>query len=464
MHFYEIWSVSSMIKSLEEMLPVSVNIPFVIAVVGAVFSVFAVFVCVLLFWKEMKQIADCNGIFSNIKIAEIIVYSVLFFAFALLTVISFLKTDAFYATEHIYDVIFTSDSPTLVKGNAYLTLYHTENDIRQPLFAVFSAPFTGMPYLLGKLFGASASVEAILLNIAQLIMLFAANFVVAKMLEFDAPKRICYMVVSCCTYTVLLFSMMMEQYIVAYFWLVLCVFLICESQKTSQLAFWGTGGTLLTGAVLLPFMSTRSPFKDFKKWFCETFKYGLGFIAFIFAFGRADIFLNLVEKYNRFNYFSGHSISFTDKLVMYSYFVKNCFVAPDAGADFVSAGHISWQMSQPQTFDFIGIAIFTLAIISAVLNRKKKSSLFAIGWIGFSVIMLVFLGWGTKENGLILYALYFGWAYLILVFQLFEKIEEKLKIKFITPVLSFTFCIVMLIINIPAIKEMLDFATTYYPV
>jgi hypothetical protein len=74
------------------------------------------------------------------------------------------------------------------------------------------------------------------------------------------------------------------------------------------------------------------------------------------------------------------------------------------------------------------------------------------------------LGSGTKENGLILYALYFGWAFLVLLFLLVEKIENKLNIKFLIPVVTMVTVIALLVINIPAILEMVNFAITYYPV
>ena len=83
-------------------------------------------------------------------------------------------------------------------------------------------------------------------------------------------------------------------------------------------------------------------------------------------------------------------------------------------------------------------------------------------WVVFSVIMLLLFGWGTKENGLILYALYFGWAFLVLLFQLLEKIEEKLHVRFLLPFVTACAVAALLAINIPAIKELLDFAIIYY--
>ena len=57
--------------------------------------------------------------------------------------------------------------------------------------------------------------------------------------------------------------------------------------------------------------------------------------------------------------------------------------------------------------NILGIIILILVLVSAIYNRHKYSSMLSIGWVGFSVIMLLGLGWGTVENGLILYALYF---------------------------------------------------------
>ena len=84
-------------------------------------------------------------------------------------------------------------------------------------------------------------------------------------------------------------------------------------------------------------------------------------------------------------------------------------------------------------------------------------------WVAFSAVMLLILGWGTAENGLILYALYFGWAFLALLFQLVEKIGETLRVKYLTEVCSFAAAAGLLVCNIPAIMEMIEFAVMYYP-
>lgn len=462
--FYAYWSVSRKVQALKAMLPISIDILGVISVFGAAAAVFFVYFCVLIFWKEMMKTISDNGIFDDVSIPEQIVYSILIIASLALVFFSFAQTEAFYGTEYDFNIIYTSDSPSLVKGNVYLALTHPENDLRQPLFAVFAVPFVGIPYLLGKMFGASASVQAMLINMVQVVMLFAANFMLAKMMRLNVTKRICFMLLASCTYTHLLFTLMMEQYIVAYFWLLFCMYLISEKQRPDRIALWGAGGTLLTSLILLPFMSEKNPTRNLKEWFTDMVKFGLEFVAVMLVFCRFDVIFNLVANISFLDRFTGKTVTFADKFYQYIAFVSNCFVAPDAGVNTTAVDHISWQLNPVTSINFIGAAIVLLVIVSAVLNRDKKSSLLSVGWVAFSVIMLLGLGWGTKENGLILYALYFGWAFLVLLFQLVEKIEDKLNVKFLIPIFSIGCSVLLAMVNIPSIMEMVNFAITYFPV
>lgn len=461
--FYKNWNDSSKAAAVQEKLSLPSSFPAIISIAGSICSVLFVFLCVTFFWKKMKSLASETELFNGLVKWELIIYSVLFFALVCLSIFAFVQSQAFYGTEHEYDVIFSSDSPYLVKYNAYLSLFHSENDIRQPLFAVFSAPFLSIFFLFGKVFSSSPCVIAILLNIGQIAVIFVTNLILAKTLELNTVKRISFVLLSVCTFATTLFSLMMEQYIITCFWMILCIFIVCKEQRKHTIALLGASGTMITSALLLPFFSNFSPFKDFKKWFYDVFRCGVSFLLLVLTFGRADVFLTLVEKYVSLNKFTSRNLTITDKLMQFSHFVSNCFTAPDAGIDLTSLDHPSWQLAFPSEFCISGIIIFSLAIISIIINRKKIISRISAVWIAFSLVMLVVLGWGTAENGLILYSLYFGWPYLVLLFQLAEKIEEKLRVKFVIPILSVIACVGMLIINIPAIKEMLDFAIAYYP-
>jgi len=430
---------------------------------GGVCAVFFVFFCLLLFWKKLGEIVNDSKLFHSINPAEWCVCGLLAVGALSFMVYAFSQSQAFYRTDYLSDVIYTSDSPMLVTTNAYMTLTHVENDLRQPLFAVFAAPFIGIPYLIGQLTGAPASIRAMLENGVQVFLLLITNLMLAKMLQLDPMKRICFMLLSFCLYSQILFTLMMEQYIIAYFWLILCAYCIFEGTQASRMALWGAGGSLLTSMAILPFMSNHSPIKNTKAWLTEMIQYGLEFLVFLCLLGRFDVLFNLFPQISRLSRFGGQAVTFMDKLYQYTAFIGDCLVAPSTMVAPSANAPISWQLCMPEDIDLLGVAVLVLAAVSAIWNRDKKTSLFAAGWMGLSVVMLIILGWGTAENGLILYALYFSWALLVLLFQLVEKIETLLKVRFLVPLISVGAGAALLWLNIPAVIDLLHFAITHYP-
>ena len=461
------WLLSPKTVAFKERIPMLMEMINILSILAAVVGLCFVYFCVLAFWKKFLSILSESQVFGNISPAEWIVYGVLLLTTLGWMVYSFAQTKAFYETELtegiICGAIYTSDSPLLVQDNCYLSLTNPENDIRQPLFAVFAAPFIGIPYLLGRVTGGSTTVEAILMNSAQVVMLFAANIILAQLMRLTARRRICFVLLLTCTYPQMLFTLMMEQYIVAYFWMVFCMYLISEGQEARSFALCGAGGTLITSMILMPLTSKELPSKRFRSWLSDMIRLGLEFVAMLLFFCRFDVIFNLAKKISFFSDLSGHELTFMNKLNQYIAFIHDCILAPNAGIKVASPTHISWQLSEVTDINLIGIALLILTVISAIWNRNKKSSIFASVWVGLSAMVLLVLGWGTTENGLILYSLYFGWAFFVLLFQLAEKIEDKLNVKFIIPALSICCAVALVVINFPSIVEMVDFAVQYYP-
>ena len=358
-------------------------------------------------------------------------------------------------------MIYTSDSSLLLNQNSYLLLTHVENDIRQPLFALFSAPIVGIPYLIGNLLPISYALKVVLINWGQIFILIFSNFLLSKALNFSGIKRISFMLFLTLTHTYMLFIFMIEQYIIVYFWLMLLIYSICDNKDT-KIVFWGSAGTLITNMAMLPFVIRT--FGNLKEVCNKMLTWCVEFLLIIFAFGKANIIFNLVGRLNFLSKFGGADILFSNKICQYFAFIRNCFFAPNAGINVTSFDYISLQLNSIFTIDRIGILIFILAIISFILNKNKKITLIAGYWIILSIIILVVFGWGTYENGLILYSLYFGWAFIVLLFQLIDVIQNKLKLKFLTPFISSIMCCFLGGINLTAICKLIEFATTYYSV
>ncbi len=391
-----------------------------------------------------------------------ILFAVVWAVLTVFTVFAFVSSHAFYGGDIPYDLIYTSDSPDIVGRGAYLWLRHPENDIRQPFFAVFSAPFLGIPYLISLPFWGIGFVQPILLAAVQTAMLLAAFFMISRLLHMDRLMRTAFVIFCSSAYTSLLFNIMMEQYIVGSFWLILFIFLVREEENRSVTAYIGAAGTLLTSAVLFPLLSDKNPVKCFKEWFRDMFGAALKLLLAFAVFGRADCILGLFTSVKKLGRFTGASVPLSQRLKQYTHFAANLFAAPEAGIC-RDTQNISWQLAEISDYSVMGIVLIILCIIGFIVSRKDKLSQISICWIGLSVLLLVIVGWGAAENGLILYSLYFGWAFFVLIYKLFSAVFERLGLTKLLPYFYMAAAAVMLVINVPEILRMISFAAEYYP-
>lgn len=426
---------------------------------AAVLALPFVYLCLTWFYSWLRDTFLELGTFRDVSKGEWVLYGGMLLVCILLVTAVFLKSDAFYGTAHPFDIIYTSDSPELVGQNAYLDLRHHQNDLRQPLFAVFAAPFLGIPYLLSRLTGASLCWYALLMDYAQIALLLFTNFLLAKMLDLPGKKRMLFMGLTLLSYPVLLFLLMMEQYIVAYFYLILTMYLLSQRNRRSTAAIWGTGGTLLTGMILLP---TLAQHRTFREWFREMLDRALEFVAVLLLFGRLDIILNAATQIISMTQFTGKALTFGDKLNQYTGFFRACLIAPNGGTDLTTMGFASWQLRPADGICILGVVVLALCALSVFLNRKDRTSILAGGWMVFSFLVLCLLGWGTQENGLILYALYFGWPVWLLLFRLGQRVEDK--IPHAGTILGILGMIALAAVNLPAMLGLIQFACAYYPI
>lgn len=184
----------------------------------------------------------------------------------------------------------------------------------------------------------------------------------------------------------------------------------------------------------------------------------------MFLFSRGGIIYESTSHLVSLTNFTGigrNYISFTDRLAQYTHFLCSIFFSPDAGLH--TGDFISWQLRQPESINCTGLAVLALALFSAFINRKSKICRVSFMWVILSFIVLCAIGWGTAENGLILYSLYFSWAFYILIFMLVLKAEELSGIKILAPLLVVAALCVFVRVSFPAISELVDFAVKYYP-
>ena len=116
-----------------------------------------------------------------------------------------------------------------------------------------------------------------------------------------------------------------------------------------------------------------------------------------------------------------------EKFYKYTTFVESLFKVPMGHVE-EFLGYNAYRLPIPTTISIFGLVILGIVLLSFILNRKEKIAWISILWVIFSIIILCFVGWGTVENGLILYSLYFAWAFYLLIYMLIKKLIHNKKV------------------------------------
>ena len=376
----------------------------------------------------------------------------------LLIIWAYGNTTAFYGSGY-NDVIYGSDSYTLTSSNVWLSLFQRQNDLRQPLYMLTAAPFMGIAYILGIILNCFyVNGLAIAYAFVQALLLVWSIWLLSHLISDNDIIRSLIILILSVSYPAIVFSLCLEQYVSSFFWLIMAVVAVMYDQKKADLMIIGAANGLLTSAFLVVWKKAKS----FVEWFQSAFKCGMMFLLTLFAFGRADIFLNIKANLAEIFQHTGKKLTIVDKAYQYSKFVVDCFVGQPAVEKVHNSGFLIWGSSEPNTINVVGIIIIVLIVVAVIWNRDSLLCKISASWIGFSVLLLCVLGWGTSSNALFLYSLYFSWAFWVPFFLSFQKIYNKGYKKSVIVILT---CLFILIakLNIAEFIRMLNFAIENYP-
>lgn len=480
-HFLHILSVpSSRLRALvaaHGMLRPYTVTSIVAAILGAAVGLyFAYAVCVFVCKRLLAFITDFFHR-QGISRAEKITYGVLFAVSAILITTFYLNSDAFFPSpKNVNGDIFSADcSLLIVSNNAFLSLSHGENDIRQPLFSVFASPFGAIPYLVSLAVPFRWSLP-LFTALANLVLLLFSTLILSQLLRLSSPERIIFAIVSSLTFSHIAFSLFIEQYIVAVLYLFMLLYAYCEHKRLDTFALYAATGTLTTSCAAALFMAEPSPQKNPAARIKRLFFLALGFVVLVVAFCRAEVF-DFKDTINLMRFTGAKTaVPFSMRLLQFFDSVPYYFVSPaakvvfspetlDASGNVISPAHCYYTIAEVTKLSVPGIVILILCGASAFINRRNVLARFSAFWIAFCFLLTGVVGWGcgTAENTLFLYALYFGWAYFVLLFMLVQNVAEVFRAKWLVSAVSAAACVVLLLLNIPGVKSMIDFALTYYP-
>jgi len=437
---------------------------------GAAFTAFAGVVSVLalfvyLYWFLGWFTERMRDVFCATDAVERWYLPAALLVFALVITLVYANTDVFYsanaASDNIWDkvdIVYSSDSSVLTEHNVFYNIGASENDIRQPLFGAFAAPFALGASLVARLLLVPQAYTTIL-QIVQSALLALSLMLVVRMIGVSGPAKALTFVCFSLLYPTMLYLLNMEQYIFASFWLILLLWMIVRGDVRGRDTAWiaATGSMLTSGVFVLLVPAARRLQNRLKD---GAIALG-GFVLTGAVLGRTAMVLSSTERIRFLVQFTGDKLPFLARLMQYVQFAASCLIAPAAQIEQYANGVAVYHQTQVSAWSIPGMICLASAIAGFVVNRKRFFAQICAGWIAFSFVLLCVLGWGTSEHALVLYTHYFSWAVVSLIVMLIARLPERLRALQLGVLLGGALALAA--VNLGGIAQIVRFGLTYYP-
>jgi hypothetical protein len=362
------------------------------------------------------------------------------------------------------EVVYTLDSGLHYRHFIYRSILHC------PLFSLFFQPFLAIARIGHFPFSflnetTSSWIARSLVCIVQLPLLLIHPILLSRLVGVKGLGKTVFLILFALSYPALLFALTLERYVfLTFFASVLIYFLLTEKPEHRHTCFAYTaaaGSLLCTGILVLFFARLKNIKDDIYNMVRALFV----FLAFL-LFYDAGFFKGIGTNNSYYSQFTGLTFSLYDKVLQFINFIASCFFNPETIIDYprLNFGGSQWLayiLADAKSVNLLGLALLAFCFMGFLLNYKNKFAQICAFWILFSFFVLCIVGWGTAENGLILYSLYFGWAYFCLAFLAIEKSLKKL------PAVRYTVYVALVVIfawiNLPGIYDLIQFGFKYYP-
>ena len=438
---------------------------------GAVGATLAGLVCVLalfvyLYWFFGWFFARMRTILQRTDAVERWFFLAAFTLCIVAIAVTYFKTSLFTsanaASDNVWnkvDILYTSDTSSLTEQDVFLNISASENDVRQPLFGVFAAPFALSASLVSHLLVLPGT-YLVLLQILQAALLLVSLVLIVRMLGVSGADKALSLPLLTLLFPTLLFLLNMEQYIFSVFWLVLLVWQFTSGETEGRETSWiaASGSILISGISIVLVPGGESWKQRLKGGALAVLKFAL--IGLVL--GRAAMVMTTAANLQFLLQFAGQKLPFVARLMQYVRFVFSCFVAPAAQMVRFENGIAAYEQLEVNSWSIGGFAALAAAAAGFFLNRKSVYARICAAWAVCSFLLLCVLGWGTSENGLVLYTLYFGWAFVSLILLLINRLFRQIR-----PLrygLLGAGILALAYTNAIGIAEIIRFGLQYYPV
>ena len=226
-----------------------------------------------------------RGLSKTEKIYLKFIVAIAIFLSVFITFCTTIYSKPFLNNEYKTNVIYSSDSAILTSQDTYFNVSFSENDVRQPLFGIFSLPFSVPAKMLSDycFFLPDGYAYEIILTIIQFILLGISTIMISRMMNLkEKDKKYLYLLFSV-SFPYMLFSFVLEQYVIGLFYLVLALYTYYKRPDKINYMYVGAVGTMLTSGVVFPLIIK---FKNLKHWLKSVFKCFLSFMSVLIIGGQ----------------------------------------------------------------------------------------------------------------------------------------------------------------------------------
>lgn len=446
-------------NKLSKFIPFTLN-DIYIKQIDSILSIPALLTIIYLFIKFIvPKIID---FFKNLSKSELRYLLIVFILGSIATIVITNYTTLFsvpYYNNKVvrFDALYMTDSGEIGYNDAFTYLAHPENDIRQPLFGLFALPFGVLAKIISRLlfFVRPGYERLITLTIIQFILFAITNILLCRLLNIkEKDKKYFYLFLSL-NMTFIIFSLIIEQYIIALFYLILTIYNYHKNPDKINYLYNGAVGTLITSGIIFPLIKKVKSIKEFIK---SVFKCFISFVSILIISGQLPTMIHFKDSFSTLRLFLG-TIPIIERLYQYTHFIRGLFVSNIGLITTSSSGYPMYISTPYISLSIIGIIIFIIWLIGVFVNRKNKIVRLSFLWGLFSILICVVAGWGLQENTLVLYSSYYLWAFSIPIYMLIKSIFKESKI---SNIVLTVLTIGLFIINIPELIRILNYAITYY--
>jgi len=406
----------------------------------------------------VRTVADGIRYFIKTSDKIEIVYLILWSVLCAVVVFAVYSSTVVFYSPGKYNLLYTFDSNSIYNANSFMLIGQKENDIRQSLFGFFALPVSIPSYFLSIIFPFQYA-YAYFVQVLQDVLIGVGFILIVRLIGLKKGRKI----VALCSFSVMsstwIFSLLIEQYIILVFWLIVSVY--CISNKIGNREFCAVAavGTAPTNALALIWeIKNQKSLKDFVVYGVRSFA---KYIMVMICLGQTGLVLSSYNNVASLMNYSGN-IDLVNRLKQYLFFVRSCFIGPASTVTEWDAweGGPVLRMNEVLGYSRVGIILLILIFACWLISNKGVYSNICLTWVVFSLVLMVGMGYCAATNDMFLFSYYFGWSFASLLLIGMDKIIKK---KYVFESIVLTGILVMLIYNIPYLIRVLDFAITYYP-